>query len=144
MALGEDHLLEVGNLEAARDWGFAGDYVEGMWRMVQAATPEDYVLATGRAHTVRQLIDTAAAAVDIAIDWQGEGQGTEGRDRRTGRLMVRVNPAFYRPADINLTLGNPTKVKSKLGWQAEYSFEKLIRMMIEADLAKLKTGNDIA
>jgi GDPmannose 4,6-dehydratase len=144
MALGEDHLLEVGNLEAARDWGFAGDYVEGMWRMVQAAAPEDYVLATGKAHTVRQLIDTAAASVDIAIAWQGEGQATEGRDRRTGRLMVRVNPAFYRPADINLTVGNPAKVAGRLDWQARLRFDDLIRMMVEADMKRLKAGDDIA
>jgi GDPmannose 4,6-dehydratase len=144
MALGEDHVLEVGNLEAARDWGFAGDYVEGMWRMVQEATPKDYVLCTGKAHTVRQLIDTAAAAVDIAIDWHGEGQATEGRDRRTGRLMVRVNPAFYRPADISFTVGNPAKAAGHLGWQATLGFDGLIRMMIEADMKRLKAGNDIA
>ena len=143
MALGEEHLLEVGNLEAARDWGFAGDYVEGMWRMVQATAPEDYVLATGKSHTVRQLIETAAAAVDIAVDWQGEGQATEGRDRRTGRLVVRVNPAFYRPADINLTVGNPAKAVAGLGWQASLGFDALIGMMIEADLKRLKTGQMI-
>jgi GDPmannose 4,6-dehydratase len=140
MALGEDHVLAVGNLEAARDWGFAGDYVEGMWRMVQEEEPEDYVLATGEAHTVRQLIETAAAAVDIAIDWQGEGQATEGRDRRTGRLMVRIDPAFYRPTDINLTVGNPAKAARRLGWQARLGFEALIGMMIEADMTRLKTG----
>jgi GDPmannose 4,6-dehydratase len=143
MALGEDHLLEVGNLEAARDWGFAGDYVEGMWRMVQATAPEDYVLATGKSHTVRQLIETAAAAVGIAIDWKGEGQATEGRDRKTGRLMVRVNPAFYRPADINLTVGNPAKAVAGLGWQASLGFDALIGMMIEADLKRLKAGQVI-
>ena len=143
MALGEDHVLEIGNLEAARDWGFAGDYVEGMWRMVQQDVPDDYLLATGKKHTVRQLIETAAAAVDIAIDWQGEGQATEGRDRRTGRLMVRVNPDFYRPADLNLTVGNPAKAASRLGWQAKLGFEALIRMMIQADITRLKTGQMI-
>jgi GDPmannose 4,6-dehydratase len=144
MALGEDHVLEVGNLEAARDWGFAGDYVEGMWRIVQEESGDDYVLSTGKAHTVRELTETAAGIVDIAIDWQGEGSATEGRDRRTGRLIVRVNSAFYRPADINLTVGNPAKAKSRLGWQAGHSFEELIRMMIEADIARVKTGNDLA
>jgi len=143
MALGEDHVLEIGNLEAARDWGFAGDYVEGMWRMVQQDVPDDYLLATGKKHTVRQLIETAAAAVEIAIDWQGEGQATEGRDRRTGRLMVRVNPDFYRPADLNLTVGNPAKAASRLGWQAKLGFEALIRMMIQADISRLKTGQMI-
>ena len=143
MALGEDHVLEVGNLEAARDWGFAGDYVEGMWRMVQQAEANDYVLATGQAHTVRQLIETAAGAVGIAIDWHGDGAGTEGRDRRTGRLMVRVNPAFYRPADINLTVGNPAKAASRLGWRAKVGFEGLVGMMIQADLTRLKAGQII-
>jgi GDPmannose 4,6-dehydratase len=92
---------------------------------------------------VRQLIETAAAAVDIAIDWQGEGQATEGRDRRTGRLMVRIDPAFYRPADINLTVGNPAKAARRLGWQARLGFEALIGMMIEADMTRLKTGQII-
>ncbi len=143
MALGEDHVLEIGNLEAARDWGFAGDYVEGMWRMVQEEQADDYVLATGKAHTVRELIETAAGTVGIGIDWRGEGATTEGRDRRSGRLMVRVNPAFYRPADISLTVGNPAKAGSRLGWRARHSFEDLIRMMIEADLARLKKGQII-
>jgi GDPmannose 4,6-dehydratase len=143
MALGEDHVLEVGNLEAARDWGFAGDYVEGMWRMVQQAEADDYVLATGKAHTVRQLIETAAAAVDKAVDWQGEGRATEGRDRHTGRVLVRVNPAFYRPADINLTVGRPAKAAARLGWHATLGFERLIGMMMEADLRRLKTGDVI-
>ncbi len=143
MALGEDHVLEIGNLEAARDWGFAGDYVEGMWRMVQEEQADDYVLATGKAHTVRELIETAAGTVGIGIDWRGDGAATEGRDRRSGRLMVRVNPAFYRPADISLTVGNPAKAGSRLGWQARHSFEDLIRMMIEADLARLKKGQII-
>jgi len=144
MALGEEHLLEVGNLEAARDWGFAGEYVEGMWRMVQQPAAGDYLLATGKAHTVRQLIETAAAGVGIEIEWRGEGQATEGRDRRTGRILVRVNPAFYRPADINLTIGNPAKAAACLGWQAKLGFESLIGMMIEADLKRLKTGQIIA
>src|SRR6476620_10773172 len=140
---GQQDKLYLGNLHARRDWGFAGDYVEGMWRMVQQDTPDDYVLATGKKHTVRQLIETAAAAVDIAIDWQGEGQATEGRDRRTGRLMVRVNPDFYRPADLNLTVGNAAKAAARLGWKASLGFEALIRTMIQADIARLKTGQMI-
>ena len=142
MALGEDHISGDRQSRGRPRLGVAGDYVEGMWRMVQDSEPEDYVLATGKAHTVRQLIETAAAAVDIAIDWQGEGRATEGRDRRTGRLMVRVNPAFYRPADINLTVGNPAKAASRLGWEAESRLRVLIRMMIEADIARLQDGAD--
>ncbi len=140
MALGEDHVLEIGNLSAARDLGIAGDYVEGMWRMVQELSADDYVLATGTAHTVRELIETAAAAVDIDVEWSGKDASTEGHDRRTGRLIVRVNPAFYRPADINLTVGNPAKAASRLGWKAKLGFAPLIGLMLEADLKRLKKG----
>jgi GDPmannose 4,6-dehydratase len=140
MALGQRKALEVGNLEAARDWGFAGDYVEGMWRMVQQDNADDYVLATGVCHTVRQLIETAGAAVGLQIDWRGEGPATEGIERRSGELLVRINPEFYRPADISLTVGNPAKAASKLGWRPALGFKELIGMMIEADLQRLKSG----
>ncbi len=143
MALGQQNSLEVGNLEAARDWGFAGDYVDGMWRMVQLEVAEDYVLATGKAHTVRQLIETAAACVDLEIDWRGEGVSTEGLDRRTGQTLVRINPAFYRPADIHLTVGNAAKAAAKLDWRPSVGFDELVRMMIDADLAALRSGRAI-
>jgi GDPmannose 4,6-dehydratase len=140
MAQGQRKALEVGNLEAARDWGFAGDYVEGMWRMVQQDRADDYVLATGVCHTVRQLIETAAAAVGLQIDWRGEAAATEGLDRKSGELLVRINPQFYRPADIGLTVGNPAKAAARLGWRPPVGFEALIGSMIEADLERLKSG----
>jgi len=144
MAMGQQAALEVGNLDAARDWGFAGDYVEGMWRMVQQEAGADYVLATGKAHTVRQLIETAAACVDLQIGWRGEGASTEGVERKSGRILVRVNPAFYRPADITLTVGNAAKAAAQLDWRPVVDFQTLIGMMIEADLARLRSGSSLA
>src|SRR5262249_9251261 len=125
------------------DWGFAGDYVEGMWRMVQQEKGDDYVLATGVAHTVRQLIETAAACVRIDIEWRGSGADTEGLDRKSGRTLVKINPAFHPPADITLTVGNAAKAARELKWQPAVTFDKVIAMMIEADLARLKVGGTI-
>lgn len=140
MALGQQASLEVGNLDAARDWGFAGDYVEGMWRMVQQDRADDYVLATGVAHTVRQLVEAAAAHVGLAIDWRGQAAATEGIDRKSGQVVLRINSAFYRPTDIGLTVGNAAKAAARLGWRPNVGFEALIRMMVDADIERLKTG----
>jgi GDPmannose 4,6-dehydratase len=144
MAMGQQAALEVGNLDVARDWGFAGDYVEGMWRMVQKEAGADYVLATGKAHTVRQLIETAAACVDLQIGWRGEGASTEGVEKKSGRILVRVNPAFYRPADITVTVGNAAKAAAQLDWRPVVDFRTLVGMMIEADLARLRSGSSLA
>jgi GDPmannose 4,6-dehydratase len=144
MAIGQQAVLEVGNLDAARDWGFAGDYVEGMWRMIQQDAGADYVLATGKAHTVRQLIETAAACVDLQIAWRGAGAAAEGVEKKSGRVLVRINPAFYRPADITLTVGNAAKAAAQLDWRPVVEFEALIAMMIEADLARLQSGGSVA
>ena len=144
MAMGQQAALEVGNLDVARDWGFAGDYVEGMWRMVQQEAGADYVLATGKAHTVRQLIETAAACVDLQIGWRGEGASTEGVEKKSGRILVRVNPAFYRPADITVTVGNAAKAAAQLDWRPVVDFRTLVGMMIEADLARLHSGSSLA
>jgi GDPmannose 4,6-dehydratase len=144
MAMGQQAALEVGNLDVARDWGFAGDYVEGMWRMVQQEAGADYVLATGKAHTVRQLIETAAACVDLQIGWRGEGASTEGVEKKSGRILVRVNPAFYRPADITVTVGNAAKAAAQLDWRPVVDFRTLVGMMIEADLARLRSGSSLA
>jgi GDPmannose 4,6-dehydratase len=144
MAMGQQAALEVGNLDVARDWGFAGDYVEGMWRMVQKEAGADYVLATGKAHTVRQLIETAAACVNLQIGWRGEGASTEGVEKKSGRILVRVNPAFYRPADITVTVGNAAKAAAQLDWRPVVDFRTLFGMMIEADLARLRSGSSLA
>jgi len=144
MAAGQNVTLQVGNLDAARDWGFAGDYVEGMWRMVQQPAGDDFVLATGVAHTVRQLIETAAACVDLVLEWRGSGSAAEGIERKSGRVLVKIDPAFYRPADITQTVGNPAKAARELGWRAALNFEKLIAMMIEADLSRIAAGGPLA
>ena len=140
MAAGQPVTLSVGNLEAARDWGFAGDYVDGMWRMVQQPEGADYVLATGIAHTVRQLIETAAGCIGRKIEWRGEGGQTEGIDGKSGQVLVKIDPAFYRPADITLTVGNAAKAARELDWRPAVKFDKLIAMMIEADLTRVKAG----
>ena len=118
IARGTQETLELGNLDAKRDWGFAGEYVDGMWRMLQHPTPETFVLATGRMESVRHFVDLAFAAAGIALVWRGTGVDETGTDERTGRVRVRVNPAFYRPAEVDMLLGNPAKAAAALGWGA--------------------------
>lgn len=136
--LGQQDCLELGNLSAKRDWGYAREYVEGMWRMLQATEPDTFILATGRTETVRDFVSMAFQAVDIALDWRGEGQEETGLCRQTGRVLVKVNPKFYRPAEVELLIGDAAKAKNKLNWQAETSLEELCRMMVEADLERVK------
>ncbi len=138
--LGKQEVLELGNLNAKRDWGYAKDYVEGMWRMLQADTPDTFVLATGRTETVRDFVAMACKAADIEIDFQGEGQEEHGIDTVTGKTIVRVNPRFYRPAEVELLIGNPDKAKRQLGWEAKTDLEELCRMMVEADLIRNAHG----
>lgn len=126
-------VLELGNLDAQRDWGFAGDYVEGMWSMLQQKSGGDYVLATGRTHSVRAFVDCAALAAGLKLDWQGDAEQTVAIDRGTGRTIVQVNPEFYRPAEINVLLGDPAKARKVLGWKPTVSFEQLVEMMVQAD-----------
>ena len=135
--LGHQEVLELGNLDAKRDWGFAGDYVEGMWRMVQADGPDDYVLATGETHAVRDFVGWAARAVGLGVEFRGSGEAEEGVDPATGRVLVRVNPAFYRPAEVELLVGSPEKAKAKLGWAPGVAVSELVRMMAEADLDRI-------
>jgi GDPmannose 4,6-dehydratase len=126
--------LWLGNLDARRDWGFAGDYVEGMWRMLQADEPDDYVLATGETHTVREFCEKSFACAGIALEWGGEGVNETGRDAKTGKTLVRVDPGYFRPAEVELLLGDPSKAKKALGWQPTVSFDGLVEMMTKADL----------
>lgn len=138
--LGKLDVLELGNLDAKRDWGYAKDYVDGMYRMLQADQPDTYVLATGRTETVRDFVTMAGKAADLAIDWQGNGQDEVGIDQQSGRVIVRVNPAFYRPAEVELLIGNPAKAKRELGWEATTTLEELCQMMVEADLRRNEQG----
>ncbi|MEJ0063414.1 MAG: GDP-mannose 4,6-dehydratase [Alphaproteobacteria bacterium] len=129
--------VTLGNLDAQRDWGFAGDYVEGMWRMLQQDTPDDYVLATGKTHTIRHFIELAAHGAGADIVWQGKGVDETGIDRRSGKAWVRVSPQFYRPAEVDLLLGDPAKAKRQLGWESRMPLETLAQNMMEADLARV-------
>ena len=123
--------LELGNLETKRDWGFAGDYVKAMYLMLVQETPDDFVIATGVPHSVKDFINASAAALDMPLMWQGEGKDTQAHWQ--GQLVVRVNEAFYRPVEVNASFGNPTKAQHKLGWEASTSFEDLVAMMVKAD-----------
>lgn len=140
IASGQQDVLELGNLDAKRDWGFAGDYVEGMWRMVQQGEPEDYVLASGATHSIRAFVEGAAAFFGWAIVWSGTGEQEVGRDKKSGRAIVRVNPKYYRPAEVDLLIGDPKKAESKLNWKRAINFEALIDMMVRADVARVKSG----
>ena len=137
---GKQEWLELGNLDASRDWGFAREYVEGMWRMLQAETPDTYVLATNRTESVRDFVDMAFKAVDTELTWSGSGEAETGRCTKTGKLLVRVNPRFYRPAEVELLIGNPEKATRVLGWKHETSLETLCRMMVEADMQRIQRG----
>jgi GDPmannose 4,6-dehydratase len=132
--------LELGNLEAKRDWGYAKEYVEGMYRMLQAAEPETYVLATNRTETVRDFVRMAFRATGVELSFSGSGIDERGIDASTGRTVLRINPKFYRPAEVDLLIGNPAKAKSKLGWEPRTTLEDLCRMMVEADLRRNSRG----
>ena len=129
---GEQKCIELGNLEAKRDWGHAKDYVEGMWRILQADKPEDYVLATNEVHSVREFCDIAFAKVGFTITWKGVEDKEEGYDQN-GELRIKVNPEFYRPAEVDILCGNPVKAERELGWKRNYSFEELVSEMVNND-----------
>jgi GDPmannose 4,6-dehydratase len=138
--LGKQERLELGNMDAKRDWGYAKDYVEGMWRMLQADKPDTFVLATNRTETVRDFVTLAAKALDIELEWQGSEENEQGIDRATGKAVVVVNPKFYRPAEVELLIGDPAHARDVLGWEPTTSLEELCRMMVEADLRRNQQG----
>ena len=138
--LGKLDVLELGNLDARRDWGYAKEYVDGMWRMLQADVPDTFVLATQRTETVRDFASMAFAAVDIQVTWKGGGVEERGIDMKTGKTLVRINPRFHRPAEVDLLIGDSKKAKDKLGWMSHTSLESLCRMMVEADLRRNEHG----
>ncbi len=127
-------VLELGNLDALRDWGHARDYVEGMWLMLQQDKPDDYVLATGKQYTVRSFVERAFACVGKRIEWRGSEEAEEGIDRDTGAVAVRVNPKFYRPAEVETLLGDPTKAMTNLGWHHRVTIDELVQEMVSSDL----------
>lgn len=140
IAQGKQRLLELGNLNASRDWGYAKEYVEGMWRMLQAEHPDTYVLATNRTETVRDFVTLAFRAVDMEIVWSGKDEAEIGTDSSSGQTVVRVNPAFFRPAEVELLIGNPKKAQDELGWTPRTSLEELCRLMVDADMKRNRDG----
>ena len=131
---GKQDCIELGNLDAQRDWGYAGDYVEGMWRILQQDKPEDYVLATGETHSIREFCELAFKEIGVIISWKGEGENEEGVDETTGKTVVKINPEFFRPAEVDLLLGDPTKAEKELDWERKVDFPGLVKLMVEHDL----------
>ncbi|MDD2844639.1 MAG: GDP-mannose 4,6-dehydratase [Rhodoferax sp.] len=138
--LGQLDVLELGNLDAQRDWGYAKEYVEGMWRMLQADEPDTFVLATNRTETVRDFVRMAFKGAGIAVDFRGSGDNETAVDVATGKTVVRVNPKFYRPAEVELLIGDPAKAHATLGWAPHTTLEQLCQMMVEADVRRNQAG----
>jgi GDPmannose 4,6-dehydratase len=138
--LGKLSTLELGNIDSKRDWGFAKEYVEGMWRMLQADEPDTFVLATNRTETVRDFVTMAFKAADYQLEWRGSAENEVAVDALSGKTLVRVNPKFYRPAEVDLLIGDPAKAKAKLGWEPQTTLEQLCQMMVQADLRRNERG----
>ena len=137
---GRQDRLYLGNLAARRDWGFAGDYVEGMWRMLQSDSPDDYVLATGEAHTVRELCRVAFARAGMDLEFRGDGKSETAIDTATGKEVISVDPRYFRPTEVELLVGDATRARTRLGWTPTVNFTELVEMMVDADMAALESG----
>jgi GDPmannose 4,6-dehydratase len=137
--LGLQQKLYLGNLNAKRDWGYAREYVEGMWRMLQKEQPDDYILATNETHTVREFTELAFQHVGINIEWQGKGVNEQGINKKTGETLVVVDPKYFRPTEVELLIGDYSKAKKELGWEPRVKFKELVKIMVESDLEKLTT-----
>jgi GDPmannose 4,6-dehydratase len=135
-----DSPLELGNLDSKRDWGFAGDYVEMMWKMLQHDQPDTYVIATGETHSIREFVEEAGSFCGFDLEWKGEKENEIGIDKKTGKIIVKVNAKYYRPAEVDLLVGNPEKAKKILGWTKKIDYKELCKMMIKADIERSKTG----
>ncbi len=138
--LGRQNRLYLGNLDAKRDWGHAREYVRGMWLMLQQDEPDDYVLATGETHTVRSFVEKAFAHVGVTLDWQGEGVDEKGICRKTGKVLVQIDPRYFRPTEVDLLIGNPAKAHAKLGWRHETDMDGLLAEMVSEDLKVMATA----
>jgi GDPmannose 4,6-dehydratase len=131
---GKHPCIFLGNLDAKRDWGYAKDYVEGMWRMLQQKQPEDFVLATGETHSVREFVEECMRILKIDFEWHGKGIREEGINKKTGQALIKIDPKYYRPTEVDLLLGDASKAKKQLGWKAKTTFKQLVKIMLEADL----------
>jgi GDPmannose 4,6-dehydratase len=134
MKKGTQKVLTLGNMDSLRDWGYAKDYVEGMWRMLQQDEPGDYVLATNETHTIRQFVEEAVKYCGWEIEWESAGTDEKGYDKESGKLLVEINPKYFRPAEVDLLLGDYTKAKEVLGWEPATKFKDLVKLMMEHDL----------
>jgi len=135
--MGQQAFFELGNLEVKRDWGFAGDYVQAMWLMLQQSNPDDFVVATGKTHSIKEFVEAAFRVVSIQIMWEGEGINEIGRNRQNGEVLVRVNRKYFRPSELNITVGDASKARKTLQWIPKVDFNELVNMMVEADLRRL-------
>jgi len=138
--LGKQDCLYLGNIDSKRDWGHARDYIEGMWLMLQQDKPQDFVLATGETHTVREFVEKSFAVVNVNIKWQGSGEEEVGIDKETGKVLVRIDPKYYRPTEVDLLLGDPAKAKKELSWNRKVTFDELVKEMTLADIEAAKTS----
>ena len=138
IAVGTREVLRLGNMDAQRDWGYAKDYVEMMWMMMQQEEADDYVVATGKMYSVRQFVEMAAKHIDMDIVWEGEGVDEKGYDKATGKLVVEVDPKYFRPAEVELLIGDPTKAKEKLGWEPRVTLEEMVEIMMKNDLKEAR------
>ncbi|MEK7266036.1 MAG: GDP-mannose 4,6-dehydratase, partial [Pseudomonadota bacterium] len=132
--------LFLGNIEAKRDWGHARDFVEGMWMMLQQEKPDDYVLGTGATHSVREFVERAFAAAGVTIEWRGSGVHETGVSKASGETMVRIDPRYFRPTEVDLLLADPSKARKVLGWSHKTAFPDLVEEMVQADLAEVDAG----
>lgn len=142
--LGVQDCVELGNMDSKRDWGHSKDYVKAMWLMLQQETPDDYVIATNETRTVREFVEIAFRTAGIEVVWEGEGVNEVGKDKATGKVIVKVNPKFFRPAEVDVLLGNPAKAEAALGWEREISFAELVERMVKNDLAIVEKEIQVA
>lgn len=140
IAEGKVDKIYLGNIDSKRDWGYAPEYVEAMWLMLQQHKPEDFVIATGETHSVREFLEYAFKTVNIDIAWDGTGVNEKGYDKVTGKVLIEIDPFYFRPTEVDLLLGNPQKAKEKLGWEAKTKFSDLVKLMMEEDLKKIRNG----
>ena len=141
---GKEDCLYMGNLDAERDWGYAKDYVEGMWLMLQQKKPDDYVLATGETHSVRDFIEECAKLLKIKLEWKGKGVKEIGINKKTKKIIIRIDPKYFRPAEVDLLLGDPSKAKKILKWKPKTKFKELVKIMLKADMEKEMPGSEIS